>query len=1021
MPRNPLKTFRRKSSANVLELEGQADPSPAQSTFRVLERPATTNNNNNGFDGGSGLQKRLSSGRPLNVKATSSDNLAAYSNRYKISIPYMQDGELTLNRDRGSGGTTHSGSSGYLDNSSASARFSSTSTLPSSLDVEGEELFPARKPLPAAMPDTILEPPPTFMARAGRALSFGTKSLKAPPQSSGSQHTPSQPTSPYNAYPQEDEYGRDRSMTTSSYASTAKPPQLEATLGSTDFGGDFVNMFEGLGGRKQSRDAVPSIPAFPSSARVADGGEMVPPRAASRNAMTPSPTLLERPQMAATKRYSWESRTSVDQLMSASDTGLVSPASDNFPSPAIGAAGKSSMPGLNTMRGYQPVERYMSPDPVDYRAASPGSDAGFLSAQSYRSNRQGSREQSPVFRSELRVPTADQSKRRSDSSSEVDLQSSVRSSSASNGYIRQLAAKNNSRDDLSLADSALASGGTSHDTTPRAKKAELDTPLKTLFDDSPVGPPSRSINPGKQRAVDLTPKKMTRAQFEQARLGPVKSMAQDEKSVDSDDSGEDFDEEDEAERQKQLAVQRRKQEANMAVYRQQMKKVTGGQGIDLPAQRPGLERMSYSAPSGSMSSMQLGAGYAMDAAAGADEDDDVPLGVLQAHGFPSKNRAPSQMPGAGPGYAASAAGDVPGNLPAFARKLPTDPYFGASLVNPMNRENLAYGGGAGSVYGGPGPAPGGGLVGVIAGEERARAARRGSPNPATGGYGPIPLPSNMMPQMPRSDSMGSFAGVPGLPPAMTPQEMATQHQMQQLMQMQAQMMQQMMALQGGQMPMMPMQGPQMQGSPSMANGFAPMQPGMQRPMSMASQGRSMTMSQLPTQWNHENAQQRSNTMGSNLKPPYAGSVYGMGMGPGSQQGYTPSIAPSERSNIGMPTRYRPVSTLDAVADAQNGNMTGRSQTMTSMTFPSVQRTPSPLGAINGNANKKPKTTIRMVDRPKNAPRAASQLKTLPIDEDEEEGWAEMARKKAEMRARRQSKVPIATVSPAFADIYHGLD
>lgn len=1013
MPRNPLKNFRRKSSANALEFATAVEPSSPQSTFRVLERPAT-----DGFDGGNGLNKRLSSGRPLTAKTTSADNLGAYANRYERPVGYKQLSMLTGNR--GSGGTTRSGSTGFQDNSSASARFSSSSTLPSSLDVDGEDLFPVRK-APFAVHDEILEPPPTFLSRAGRALSFANKSYKIPPQQIGTSASNSQPTSPYNAHPtsSENDFGRDRAMTTSSYASTAKPPQLDSGLGSSDFGGDFGNMFEGLNGRKMSRDQIPPVPAFPTSARTtepADAGDaFVPPHAASRQGMTPSPTRLERPQLAATKRYSWDSRNSMDQLMPGSDMG--SPGSENLPSSAQGASATSPIPGFSTVKGYQAVpDRYKTPDTPYDRATSPASDAGFMAAPYSRSTREGNQEPQSVWRSELRVPTGDQSKRNSGSSSDIEMQPLPHSSAALNGYNRQAGARSPIRDDLSIADSGLASSSQSMHTTPRAIKAELDI-NESLFDSSPVGPPSRAINHGKQRATEAlpNPKRMTRVQFEQARLGQSKGPYQDGK--DSDDSGpEDEEEEDEAERHRQVTLQRRKQEANMAVYRQQMKKVTGGQPSELPSQRPGL--------SGSLSSMHLGGASGTDAVAGEDEDDDVPLGILQAHGFPNRSRLPSQMPGASPGYAASAAGDVPGNLPAFARRLPTDPYF--SLANPSNRETLPYGGGSGSVYGGvsPGGQPGG-LVGVIAGEERARAARRGSPNPATGGYGPIPLPSNLLPQMPRSDSMGSFAGVPGLPPAMTPQEMATQQQMQHLMAMQAQMMQQMMAMQqnGGQMPMMPMPGMPMQGSPGMAslggNGLSPMPNGSPRPASvMSNQGRSMTMSQLPTRSGIENVQQRSSTMGNNLRPQYAGSAYGMPTGP--QQGYTPSIAPSERSNVGMPSRYRPVSTLDANGGAPVDSGIARSQTMTSMSFPNAHRTPSPLGMTDGNATKQPKTTIRMVDRPKNAPRGSSQLKALQVDEDDEEGWAEMAKRRADMRAKRHTKTPSATVKPLY-DMYQGLD
>lgn len=607
---------------------------------------------------------------------------------------------------------------------------------------------------------------------------------------------------------------------------------------------------------------------------------------------------------------------------------------------------------------------------------------------------------------------------------------------------------------------------TSPNATPRPRKAELETEDDSLFDDSPAGPAVRAINPAKQRAQPDTPKRMTKAQFEMAQrhsqMAVSKDDEDDEKSVGSD--GEGLDEEDDGDRARQMAAQRRKQEATMSVYRQQMKKVTGGHISDLPSQagRPSFDRSPNSGLGSSMSSMTLGAPLA------EDEDDDVPLGVLQAHGFPNKNRPPMHLPGASPGYAGSVAGNGLGeNVPAFARRLPMDPYFGAGLVNAPQRESLAfgqggggsvYGGGSGSVYGGASPHQGvpGGLVGVIAGEERAKAARRGSPNPATGGYGPIPLPSGMqqqqpqMPQFARTTSMGSLYApqmamgpggympqngmLPGMP-GMSPGEqanMTAQQQIAQLMEMQTHMMQQMMALQAGNMAM-PMPGFSLPQSPSMGslmNGgqsFAP-QMTAQRPGSSYAPsigaGRAMSMTNLSANWaNPEHMQQqRSNTMGSSAalnKPNLAGSVYGMNLtanGPG--QGYTPSIAPSERSNVGMPSRYRPVSTMDGQENqAQAG--AGYSGSM-------APPGPSPLMQASGNEQgTQAKSTIRVIEKPKGAPRTLGsffgrQAKPADDEEDEDEGWAEMARKREEMRSKRATKMKTAN-GPALSDLVTGLE
>jgi len=561
---------------------------------------------------------------------------------------------------------------------------------------------------------------------------------------------------------------------------------------------------------------------------------------------------------------------------------------------------------------------------------------------------------------------------------------------------------------------------------------------------------------------------MTKAQFEMAQrhsqMAISKDDEEDEKSAGSD--GEGFDEEDDGDRARQMAAQRRKQEATMSVYRQQMKKVTGGHISDLPPQtgRPSFDRSPNSGLGSSMSTMTLGAPLP------EEEDDDVPLGVLQAHGFPNKNRQPMHLPGTNPGYAGSVAGNGLGeNVPAFARRLPVDPYFGAGIVNPIQRESLAFGqgggggsvyggGGGGSVYGGASPHQGvpGGLVGVIAGEERAKAARRGSPNTMTGGYGPIPLPSGMpqqpqMPQFARTSSMNSLYSpqmamggggfvpqngmMPGLP-FMSPGEqtnMTAQQQIAQLMEMQTHMMQQMMALQAGHMAP-PMPGSSLPQSPSMVSlnggqGFVP-QMGAQRPgssyaLSMGA-GRAMSMTNLSANWaNPEHMQQqRSSTMGSNAvlnKPGHAGSVYGMNLtanGPGA--GYTPSIAPSERSNVGMPSRYRPVSTMDGQENQAQAGAGYRS--MTTSPGPS----PSPLLQMNGNEQgKQAKSTIRVIEKPKGAPRTlgsyfSRQTKPADDEEDEDEGWAEMARKREEMRSKRATKMKTNN-GPALSDLVTGME
>jgi hypothetical protein len=239
----------------------------------------------------------------------------------------------------------------------------------------------------------------------------------------------------------------------------------------------------------------------------------------------------------------------------------------------------------------------------------------------------------------------------------------------------------------------------------------------------------------------------------------------------------------------------------------------------------------------------------------------------------------------------------------------------------------------------------------------------------------------MMPQMPM--------GMPMMPPGMDP----NQQQMQQFMNMQMQMMQNMMAMQQAQFT--GQQPPQM-------NGYFD---NSQRPMSMASQqsfngtpsgqGRSRTMTNPPPGWSPSlgPGQTRPASAMPQFTGSYAPSVAGLTVN-GGGPGYTPSIAPSERSNVGQPTRYRPVSNY--------GDVSGRSQSMTSSnTLQAFTRQQSsqalPGTPFNGSTVQTPKSTIRVIDKAKGAPKSA--LVRAP-DEDEDDGWAEMRKKREDKKKSR---------------------
>lgn len=506
------------------------------------------------------------------------------------------------------------------------------------------------------------------------------------------------------------------------------------------------------------------------------------------------------------------------------------------------------------------------------------------------------------------------------------------------------------------------------------------------------------------------PKKvMTKAQFEKyrqqqdeerrLRVGPAKSDSESE-----DESEEDYDSD--TERNKEVIRQRAKQEAHLSVYRQQMMKISGTTASTeaLTNHAAPMLALNNSMPQLSISG----------ADPDSDEDEEVPLGILLAHGFPSKNRPPTRLSNSSsqPNLrgVAQQQGMGGGRLPVFARNLPADPYnYGAGLINHTNRMPIGMGGGvtglgggvnqspSGSVYGGSvyggaselGRHPGG-LIGEIAMAEEMKAARKhggyprpstmGNRSPGTGG-GMLGLGGGM-PSRAMGSGMGmngmsqyapSMMGMPagvqtpprlgmppanpmmGMPPPMSGMDLSQvqmQQQMQHMMQMQMQWMQQMQAQQH-----------------MMHGGLNPGAMGMPRPNSVA-------IPQVPARLD-PTMQQRTMSMVDPMLASFSSQIRSPGYAPSiapsmkppqmmglPQPGYTPSIAPSERNTIGMPSRYRPVTQV------QPGN-SSRSSTMTSITGSNWQQQLA-------------------------KPVAGSALKTAMTkddDDDDDSAWEEMKRKK----------------------------
>lgn len=534
-------------------------------------------------------------------------------------------------------------------------------------------------------------------------------------------------------------------------------------------------------------------------------------------------------------------------------------------------------------------------------------------------------------------------------------------------------------------------------------------------------------------------KVMTPSQFEhyrqQQELRRSNSMAS--KSDEDSDHDDVEDDEDEIEKQRQAEQQRRKQEANLSLYRQKMMKVTGQQAPS-PSLRPVMSGASNSTPNLHLGLPNSGVPSSIGKSSD-DDDDEVPLGILAAHGFPNRNRPPTRLENANSNpnlrasmhqfasSSSSLAGGVVGieqgnrnsSLPVFARNLPPDPYYGAGLVNHSNRESLALGGG--SVHGGPPASVPGGLVGMIAKEEQARAMRRGSPN-TQAMQEQLGHQMHQIGHVPRPYSMMGMPSQPGTPGS---QMSASEHaqvqlsqQMSDMMQMQMQWMQQVMQFQNGSAAPNMMQpppsmhggmpppnmigqaplpgtpnGPPMIGAPSIApsNGMRPMSmPGYpasqpaydQRTLSMIDPNISMrrTGSPMPD----------LSGAGANFRP---------------STGYAPSIAPSERSNVGLASRYRPVSVMQP--ENNDPNRPWHDETRLHPNMPASQS--------QGNLGKNTTVatvTVRPISRSSQVPPPGRKAPVGSDDDDDEEAWTEMMKK----RDKKKSGWKMKRGTSSFGDL-----
>jgi hypothetical protein len=265
--------------------------------------------------------------------------------------------------------------------------------------------------------------------------------------------------------------------------------------------------------------------------------------------------------------------------------------------------------------------------------------------------------------------------------------------------------------------------------------------------------------------------------------------------------------------------------------------------------------------------------------------------------------------------------------------------------------------------------PPGGLVGVIAEEEKLKSYRRGNTADNRNSIMPHMGSAGMNPGM----SMGMQGlSIPGMGPGMggMPVMNAMQDQSQINQQLLQVVQQQTMMLQAMYAQMQTMSNPSMDGQSMMGGPPQPgfmgnenMRPGSPRTRSMVNLNRPQnpprTMSMVNT----------SSPYAHNWSGPgeplinSAGSLYNVNF----DGGYAASVAPSERSNVGQPHRYRPVSSL---------------KFDTASTVMGISSRPGSRGSDAGTKKKK-SGFFSAIMHPKGK----------PADAEEEEDWSNFAKKR----------------------------
>ena len=910
------------------------------------------------------------------------------------------------------------------------------------------------KPLPGIPVQSVTESQPAFSVQSGgRTFSFASK-VPRPPNFGASKQPKDPPVTRGDSSPSAGPF-RNRTMTESSYASTATPPKLETDLVPSDLGG-FAGIFDNIGRRRselleENELTVDSVEAaMGDSVGVADKHlPLVSSRTtemysnARPDVARPSPLQINRSREIEPAAYSWGSHGSGDRLMVSPSPPLPTSSSTGDPAPPV------------------PQHRIgpASPETVVRKNATAESIPGTPRARQPRPNSAvsgGLKRSSAIIERRSTMPLLEDEDARLVLDSVNASRSIHRKPEESPTIPKTPVSTVKDQEDLQNDGLTQTSPSIIPSRTSPSPGHEF-SPQKTIRNGSdqeanPLIPSVNNAGLGVSGVQIRRSASISEEQISSTAHRSGLSEAGDGDELDNQKSG--------GQTQEDIPRVESPESMKQASEKQSSKRpVLGSARSEIPIRSR-------------VSSQNMLTSYSMDNLQGQndgttqrnsdDEDEDVPLGILAAHGFPNKNRPPARISITGsqanlqslsqlnpyPPPTSSVTGEPgirnpfpppsgslvgepsirnpypppPGSvvgepsirsgrtstLPVFARGLPQDPYQAAGLMHPSNRDLLPSG------LKSQGGIPPGGLVSVIAGEEKARALRRGSPMNQSGyGFGAPADPGFGSPLNPGfgnfapgpafiSSTRQSFGALPnmnmtgisvpplpaGLPPPISVADQAQiqmSQQMTEMMRTQIQWMQQMMQYQGMQgapnVPQPIQQQPTLNVIPPPIHGSRPasisgmsmssnsgVQPMHQRSVSMLDPG--MAFPNQPP----NNSQPFQYIPSFRLQAP--------------NQPYAPSIAPSERSNVGLPSRYRPVSTGSSSA-IEKDKGPPRASTFTSGMLKDwdTRKDSPPIG----KAEAKPTSGGKPSD-----------------DDDDDEGWEEMKRKREKTKSKWKFKKEFAS-------------